>query len=171
MSKLNIILAFSAGAALGSFITWKAIKTKYEQITRDEIDAVKAMLINRYGDSTEDESESEDCQDEYEEKLVESEYTTRETIEEEGVIDEMPYVIAPDEFDDLENYDTNFLTLYADGVLTDDADEVIDDIEGTVGIENLDRIGEFEPDIIHVRNDRLRCDYEITLVEQFYEED
>ena len=32
---------FTAGAAIGSVVTWKLVKTKYEQIAQEEIDSVK----------------------------------------------------------------------------------------------------------------------------------
>lgn len=72
-----------------------------------------------------------------------------------------PYVISPEEFSDIWEYDTISLTYYADNVLTDDEDEVMEDIEGTVGADSLERFGEYEDDAVYVRNDRLKCYYEI----------
>lgn len=40
-SALCKVLVFAAGAAIGSVITWKIVKTKYEQIAQEEIDSVK----------------------------------------------------------------------------------------------------------------------------------
>lgn len=71
-----------------------------------------------------------------------------------------PYVIPPSELGD-EQYDICVLTYYADGVLTNDYDEVIDNIEGTVGKESLKTFGQYEPDAVYVRNDELGIDYEI----------
>jgi hypothetical protein len=39
----------------------------------------------------------------------------------------------------------------------------MDNVEEAVGLESLDHIGEFEPDAIHVRNDKRKVDYEILL--------
>ena len=36
----NVLLA-TVGAAIGSLVTWKVVKTKYEQIAQEEIDSVK----------------------------------------------------------------------------------------------------------------------------------
>ena len=74
---------------------------------------------------------------------------------------EVPYVISPEEFGDIEEYDTISLTYYADQVLTDDCDEVIGNVDDIVGIDSLDHFGEYEDDSVFVRNDRLRTDYEI----------
>lgn len=35
------VLLVAAGAAIGSLVTWKVVKTKYEQIAQEEIDSVK----------------------------------------------------------------------------------------------------------------------------------
>lgn len=39
--KLFNILVFAVGAAIGSAVTWKAVKTKYEQIAEEEIISVR----------------------------------------------------------------------------------------------------------------------------------
>ena len=37
----------------------------------------------------------------------------------------------------------------------------VEDIENVVGLDFADHIGEYEDDAVHIRNERLRCDYEI----------
>ena len=82
-----------------------------------------------------------------------------------------PYVISPEEFDDNDEYETESLRYYEDHVLTDMYDNIIDDIEGTVGEESLTHFGEFEDDSVFVRNDDKKIDYEILLVEGKYGEE
>lgn len=41
-NKLFSAIMFTVGAAIGSAVTWKVIKTKYERIAQDEIDSVKS---------------------------------------------------------------------------------------------------------------------------------
>lgn len=84
-------------------------------------------------------------------------------IEEKKVEDvERPYVIDPKYFDEYDDYTAINLTLYEDGVLVDDStNEPVEDVDETVGLDNLKHIGEYEEDAVHVRNDKLRCDYEI----------
>ena len=72
-----------------------------------------------------------------------------------------PYVISPEEFDDNEDYETVSLTYYSDGVLTDERDNVIEDVEGTIGEDSLTHFGEYEDDSVFVRDDRKKIDYEI----------
>ena len=38
---------FVAGAAIGSVVTWKMVKTKYEQIAQEEIESVKEAFSNK----------------------------------------------------------------------------------------------------------------------------
>jgi hypothetical protein len=74
-----------------------------------------------------------------------------------------PYVISPDEFGEIDGYAEITLTYYADGYLTDDQDELVEDVDGTVGYKSLEHFGDYEDDAVHVRNDNLKADYEILL--------
>lgn len=40
--SLSNTIIFAIGAAIGSLVTWKVIKTKYERVAQEEIDSVKA---------------------------------------------------------------------------------------------------------------------------------
>lgn len=80
-----------------------------------------------------------------------------------------PYVIPPEEFDELKGYTPISLTYFADGVLSDEYGVVIDDIEEIIG-DGLNHFGEYEEDSVFVRNDAKRCDYEILRDERKYEE-
>lgn len=62
-SKITNVLMFAAGAAIGSAVTWKIVKTKYDRIIQEEIDSVKEAFIDRADDiqvSDEDNSEDEE---------------------------------------------------------------------------------------------------------------
>lgn len=78
-------------------------------------------------------------------------------------------VIEPEEFGEDEEYDQVSLTLYADGILADEDDRVISDVEGLIGKGSLDRIGEYEDDALHVKNEALKTYYEILEEERSYE--
>lgn len=73
------------------------------------------------------------------------------------------YIIKPDEFGTIDNYELVNLTWYADGILADEFDNIIgeDEIEERIGSEALVEIGKYLPKFIHVRNDDLEVDYEI----------
>lgn len=77
-------------------------------------------------------------------------------------------IIEPDEFG-CDDYETSFLTLYADGVLAYDSDgSKVDDVEAVVSQKALDCIGKFMPDGIHVRNHTYRKDFEVVKALQNY---
>lgn len=44
--KLFGVIMFAVGAAIGSAVTWKVVKTKYEQLIDEEIDSVRDEYIN-----------------------------------------------------------------------------------------------------------------------------
>jgi hypothetical protein len=80
-----------------------------------------------------------------------------------------PYVLEPDDtssaawkFTNEEVYfDKITLFLYDDGVLCSDDNEIITNVAATVGQEALSRIGEYEPDVVYVRNEQISTDFEI----------
>jgi hypothetical protein len=51
--KFINVLVFAVGAAIGSAVTWKVVKTKYERIAQEEIDSVKEAFADRFGERKE----------------------------------------------------------------------------------------------------------------------
>lgn len=157
-------LMFATGAAIGSLVTWKIVKTKYEQIAREEIDEMreyykeKSKLVETDKNTLEevDVSEYINC--------VQDMGYSCEQFEKKGEPETMsrPYVISPEEFDE-KGYDIVSLTYYADKVLANDMGEIVDDVDDTIGVDSLDHFGEYEDDSVFVRDDDLKIDYEILL--------
>lgn len=180
MSKLGGFVAFIFGAAVGSTVTWLYIKNKYEQIAQEEINSVKEVFSKReptqgeYG-VRERRANTMDKPDmaEFVAKVRESGYTNyNDVVKEKETKTESkegkPYVITPEEYGEEDEYDTISLTYYSDRVLTDDDDVLVEDVEDVVGLESLESFGEYEDDSVFVRNDRLKCDYEILLDQRQY---
>lgn len=168
-SKLVAILAFASGAAVGSVATWQFVKKKYEQIAQEEIDSVTEAFSYKKSD---DNDALETCEEDDEDSDI-AEYTAvvrNQKYAEEQSVDEKdaPYVIPPEAFGEFENYEQICLSYLSDGVLVDDNDDVLEDLAGTIGADSLTRFGEYEDDSVHVRNDRLKCDYEIILEQKSY---
>ena len=186
------IFIFIAGAGLGAFATWQFLKNKYEQIANEEIASVKEAY-NKKDDISSDESEEDESQEKYYEKTADgkwvettlpseeevneykkivSNYTSNENEEEKGVTNmpRGPYVIQPEEFGNMD-YDLVRLEYYADKVLVDEDDHPIQDVEYMVGEDSLEHFGEYEEDAVYVRNDLIKTDFEILLVESRYYED
>ena len=180
--KTTFIFAFILGAASGSAVTWYSVKKKYEEIAQREIDSVKEVFAKREKEKnkeavaknvTQDKKEKPELK-EYAEKLHRqgytkySEYFDGGTSEEKENVVNGPYVISPEQFGENEDYERISLTYYADQVLADENDEMIEDVEEMVGFESLNHFGEYEDDSVFVRNDAKKCDYEILLDQKLY---
>lgn len=173
-SKIIAIAAFAVGAVVGAAATWKFVKAKYEKIAQEEIDSVKEVFSRRAKKEKEEakveteEEPKEEVQD-YNKQVENLSYMVIRNMEEkskkgETVTDNDVYVISPNEFGNGEyDYDLVTLQYYADGVLTDDADDPIleEDLEDYVVKDFADHFGEYEDDSVYIRNDRLKIDYEI----------
>ena len=177
--KLFSALSFVAGAAVGSVVTWKLLKSKYEQIAQEEIESVKEVYSKKNTPPSIDEcvdeiirqSDAKPSVLEYAAKIEELKYGgevargEKKTEENEGKEDdsmkEEPYVISFEDFED-GDYEKETLTYFADGVLTDWYKEIIDNIEEVVGLDALTNFDEYaDGDTVYVRNDYQYTDYEI----------
>lgn len=79
-----------------------------------------------------------------------------------------PYVINPDQFGEREEYEVISIFYYADKILADDNDELIEDVDGLVGSDSLLTFGQYDDDAVFVRNERLQTDFEILRSEKKY---
>jgi hypothetical protein len=184
MTMNKTIIAFTAGVISGGICAWYYTKKKYELIAQEEIDSVKEVFAKRESEWKDNAAKTsdDDCVsnenisvDEYASKIQERGYMRYSDISKEEVkvtdeeyVNDKPYVISPEDFGEYEDYETISLTYYKDKILTDELNEIVEDIEETVGEESLNHFGEYEDDSVFVRNDSKRCDYEILLVDQFY---
>jgi len=179
---MNKFFIFAVGAALGSLVTWKLVKGKYERIAQEEIDSVKEVFYRRgqtdiSAEAEDDAEEVEESDDgpteeevsEYKDIINKHGYSAVEGVE---TMHDKPYVIAPEIFGDDPDYETVSLTYYADGVLTDEDNCIIDpgEIEDMIGEESLDHFGEYEDDSVFVRNEERMIDYEILAVTNNYDD-
>ena len=173
--KLSAALLFTAGVAVGSLVTWRYFKSKYEVVE----DEVEEKTEEADGETEERDSEVLESEMSYKKpplkeyvKMVETNgyvpKTHMEEVEEEianGECDDKdvyePYIIRPDEYGELHAYETLSLNYYADGVLTDELDNPIEDVESLVPADFADHFGEYDDNAVFVRNDNLECDYEI----------
>ena len=70
-------------------------------------------------------------------------------------------MIAPEDFDEYDDYEIVSLTYYDDGILANENDEIVEDVEELIGADSLNRFGEYEDDSVYVRDERIKTDYEI----------
>lgn len=206
-SIIKSTIIFAIGAAIGSVVTWKLIKDKYEQISLDEIAEMKEYYSNKYGSPTDDNKEktvktfkTENHKEvsapensastepdimEYAKKLSgqgyinytecsdddEDDDNVVEPVPDDHIKSDKPYAITPDDFGEVEEYDMISLYHYTDGVLADDDDDRITNIDEIVGNDYASHIGEYDDDAAYFRNDRLKCDFEVLRSAKSYAED
>ena len=179
-TNISKLFVFAVGAAIGSFSAWLYAKKHYEKIANDEIRSMREYFRKREkelleDDETEDEpdsSEEEKDKGIYSNIIKESGYvrygksSNQDESEEKDKgdnVDDEPYVIRPDLFDTLDDYESMTLTYYADGVLADMFDVPIDDPDTLVGTDFVDcfNADEVDGDVVYVRNERKKTDFEI----------
>lgn len=197
MNKLYFVASFVLGAAIGSFVTWNVVKDTYQKLAQEEIEDIRQYYKEKL-DALEPKTVSNEVPKNTHEKPDIREFAARiigengyknysnTTIKPDPVLNEeeeteqkenevvehdpnKPYVISPEEFGE-KGYTVISLSYYADGVLADEDDHVVEDVDAVIGYESLEHFGEYENDSVHVRNDRLRCDYEILIDLREYSE-
>lgn len=180
---IKYFITFALGAAAGSVAAWAILKPKYEQAKNEEVEEVREYYHEKYSDTLDKMSKLNKVAREaveYKERVADLGYSSaatdssdeeypyeNETDQEGGSgtltfnpTDDVPQVITPEEFAADDEYQSESLTLYSDGVLTDDFDNPIEDVPAMVG-DALNHFGEYEDDSVFVRNDRYKCNYEI----------
>lgn len=181
-STLSKFVTFVVGAAVGSVVTWWFTKEHYARIADQEIEEIREYYGERYHDDANvDEEDDEYIVREEDlpqkpaaedirqlakitQKLGYTDYSNGVSpATAEGKNEPEPgrfEVISPEEYDTLEGFDTAELTYYADGVMTDEDDEIVDADE-IVGMDPAEHFGEYEDDSVHIRDHRLKTDYEV----------
>lgn len=167
--------------------TYQQIKKPYDTIPqKPELSSLvpKASYKDNYPDG-----EPEELEDDYlseleaREESVEPDDKTLDWEEEEtqyaekedkykdvSDFDPDPYLISRMDFMEEQEYDKDQLTYYAnDNTLVDSDDDIIHDIDGTVGFNNLETMA--EEDLVYIRNDELHMCYEVEIVNASYIED
>ena len=109
--------------------------------------------------------------DETEDEAGSEETTTSafEILEDNIIAQDKPFVIEEDRVGEYISYDLISLIYFSDGVLTDDWEVPVENPDETVGKEYVEYF-ETGEDVVYVRNDKLKCDFEITRDLRTYEE-
>lgn len=169
------LFIFAAGVVAGAVAGAYLVKDKIMADAKQEIEEVREYYRSKK-ESKKEETVEEQPVEEVKEFKEEKEYKTivensgyinynkPEQIIQHSVLEDEPYAIEPEEFGDKEEegWDTTTLTYFADGVLVDDVDEIVEQPDVVVGLDNLKIFEEF-PDAtcVYVRNETWRTDFEI----------
>lgn len=176
MNNIKCALIFVAGVVLGSASATLIVKNKYETLAQNEIEDIR----NYYKDKIKEPDKKEEIQAESVDKEEKTDDDSYKDIinnykgdivgekpfiqKDDQIIDpyDLPYIISCEEYGEEETYDTMTLTYFADGVLVDDVDDLVDNPDYVVGLENLKVFEEFDGcSSIYVRNDLWKMDFEI----------
>lgn len=180
-------LIFALGAGVGTLVTWLCVKEKYKRRADEEI---KSVVEEFYYHKTETPKAAVDMSQtvnpaenktkpnpatftDYSAcyKVADPETPIKDKKVEEIVKNEArttPQIIDPEEFGENGEYDEVCLVYWADKIVSnDDTDEVIENVEETIGKNVLAKLdgGEYDKrygDCIYVRNDPQKCYYEVS---------
>ena len=170
------LLIFAAGLAVGAVAGAVIVKNKVLADAKAEIEEVREYYRESRGQKDEHVEEVKEVEKkEYELKDIQIKDEPKTGLTNYSQITKMymsndkynqsmyddPFVIDPSEFGENPEYDTETLTYFADGVLVDDVDDVIEEPDIVVGLENLKVFEEFGATTVYVRNDIYKTDYEI----------
>lgn len=153
----KVIFAFAAGVLVGASAALLYLKKEADRKVQEEISAIKDEFL-KSGNKKKEESTDKK--------------TLNIILSKEGYVEEIgskakdyiePYIIAPEDFGEFSDYDKVSLSYYADGILADDNDGILEHVVETVGLDFFSHFGEYEEDSVFVRNDELKTDYEILL--------
>ena len=172
------LLIFAAGLAVGAVAGAVIVKNKVLADAKAEVEEVRKYYRESRGvvEEVEEKEEVKEVEKkEYELKDIQVKDEPKTGLTNYNQITKMymskdefqspmyddPFVIDPSEFGENPEYDTETLTYFADGVLVDDVDDVIEEPDIVVGLENLKIFEEFGATTVYVRNDIYKTDYEI----------
>lgn len=186
MNKVAIVCSFVVGGGLGAFISWRLLKTRYEDLVKEEINSVREMYSRKFDKLKDEYSDKEKAwyddlaegyntptQDVPKENKEAVEHTEEEFEEKEGESVDSIYIITADEYGECD-YDTKTLVQYADGVIADEYGLRVEDPYELIGNDYEDHWGDDpkDPDTVYVRNDIRKVDYEVQRdYDTFYDED
>lgn len=164
--------------AAGIAIAWYKLNDQYEKLANEEFEARRELAAKERKEAAKEPKEEKVDPKKLHEKPNIMEYS--EKLNREGYInysntdvrtdetDDEPYVIPPEIYEDGE-YEKITLTYYSDGVLADETDEEVENADKIVG-DFAEHFGEFEEDVVYVRNEARATDYEICKDNQTFEE-
>ena len=167
----KLIFAFGLGAAAGAVVTYFLMKRKKkddfmwaddweeadENTTKESSE--KVTCFNNKWKSDRPRTAYND--------IYRKKYGTDDPSPTEG--DYPMYVITPEDYASREGYEAESLYYYKNGILTDEDDNVIPNMEELVGEDAVNHFGKYEEDVIHIRNDDLETDYEIQYIDEDFE--
>lgn len=161
--KIKGIFIFVLGTAVGAAASYFLTKRVCYERKQEEIESVKEAFSKRAA------AREKPDLSEFKEVIKSEGYSSVIESAEKRIDEGAPYVISPNEFAIDEDYDKISLTYFADGVLADDENNVVDfSIVGGEGYHN--EFLELKEDAVYIRNEDKQADYEILADERTFSE-
>ena len=173
------VLIFIGGVFTGFCVAYKVLEKKFEQKINESVAEVVRSYNKQFdsivGKKVDVKKESEENIETVEDP---EEKKNRDMYEDLSIIyrnsqERVPYnkpheivsddidIIHADEVGEIYDYTTINLTLYGDGIVADDMDEIIDDWRCIGGKEMLKNMGIYENDALYLRNNSRKSYYTI----------
>ena len=171
--------AYILGIGTGILIIREKMERKYRKIAQEEIDSVK-KAFSESKKKENDAAHEKEAPPAATQSPVETLPLGSSALYEQVIADsrrraaenpgpEAPYIIEPEDFALDEDYLKVTYTYYADGVLTDENGDVVGREDDVFKSDFAKHFGEYDAgDCVYVRNDKIRCDYEIIQDEGYY---
>ena len=186
----GLIAALSAiaGSAVGGFVAYRFLKDKYEQKANEEIAIVReslmALLMEEQAKhmkkpaSPETKPQEQQAKTEYRKVVSNAQYNTSSAQTQEPPVtrqaaarptpvpkaDDEPMIV--DESDTIANgYPTIGITLWSDGIITDESHTVMtrDEVDKNLGKDAIAQLQDSDDWVIWIVNEKLRCNYEFAM--------
>lgn len=168
------VLCFAVGAAAGFAGAYLLLKNKYETMVNEEIESAMEWVKKKTGEEVDEKEKSDEQEKTLSHSADVKEYNEiRSRMINDGLImdknkpyriSEGDYVVDDDEYGKVTlDYYTLSNDLY-------EGDEFVQNVEATVGQDNLDFLQSIEDDVLYVRNETYGIDYEIVKVVGRYED-
>ena len=179
------LIGFAVGALVGGLVTYFATKKRFEAKANKEIKEVRDYyteeFIKDYNHSSDKMAEPKKIEPNNTQEVKKGKslialkvdpFSLDKAFETSANVVEDIRIIRLQDFTDDDEYDKETLIYYEDDVLTDQYDhvELIDDVIGRECLEHFgeepadiysDEFVKGEEDIVYVRNERFKTDYEV----------
>lgn len=184
-NKLVFLFGAAIGGAIGFAVSTKYYKKKYSEQADKEISEMKLYYqkkcseINFRKPDISQIKESKAADEHYvanerdlqtANDIIGSEhYEKHQEMEEDDMAETRPFLITADIFHQTDGYEKCVLVYYANNILADENDEIVD-INDTVTYDQINDLPDYDGAVIYVRNGQIGIDYEINRDERTYEE-
>lgn len=167
------LLYLAAGAALGSTVTFFAVRKHFSDKAEHDIQEIRDYYAKKQLPEQEAEASVPDqpTLDHYTDIIASQNYATAEdakiVVPETRNMTQIE-VIDADEYGNREGYDAILsYTYYTNGVLTDENNDPLSQ-ESITNMVGSDFYKKFVDDVLYIRNNEMKCDFEILLDETEY---